>query len=70
MKRNICVATIGTVVCLCIPAARGDGDVQPKRMVCDETCKIEFTDSKAAPSSGSQARILKWVAISFSTDCV
>ena len=53
MKKMISIAAIGGI-CLCIPAARGDGDAAPKRVVCDETCKIEFDSSKAAPSAGKK----------------
>ena len=53
MKRLISIAAIGGI-CLSIPAARGDGDAAPKRVVCDETCKIEFDSSKAAPSAGKK----------------
>ena len=54
MKRILCAAVMGLIVCLNTSAATG-GDGKPTgRMVCDETCKIEFADAKTAPSSGDK----------------
>ena len=59
MRRMISMMAIGSVW-LNIAAAYGDDSTRPTRMVCDETCKIEFNDSKAAtPPGGKGAPAVK-----------
>ena len=58
MKRMITIMAIGSVW-LNIAAVYGDDNARPPRMVCDETCKIEFNDSKAAPPPGGKGAPVK-----------
>ena len=57
MKRIITIVTIGIGVCLSAFAAQGEdgGQAQSKRMVCDETCKLESAVPAVAPSSVNAA---------------
>ena len=58
MKRMISMRAIGSVW-LSIAAVYGADKARPPRRVCDETCKIEFNDSKAAPPSGGKGAPVK-----------
>ena len=46
---------MGISFCLTSSTMWSDDGTQSNRMVCDETCKIEFGDSKGSPSAGNTA---------------
>ena len=55
MKRMFFVTAMGISICLTTSTMWGEDGTQSNRMVCDETCKIEFGDSKGGSSTGNTA---------------
>ena len=53
MKKIFYMTAMGISFCLTSSTMWSDDGTQSNRMVCDETCKIEFGDSKGSPSAGN-----------------
>ena len=55
MKKIFYMTAMGISFCLTSSIMWSDDGTKSNRMVCDETCKIEFGDSKGASSTGNTA---------------
>ena len=55
MKKIFYMTAMGISFCLTSSIMWSDNGTKSNRMVCDETCKIEFGDSKGASSTGNTA---------------